>query len=377
MARDYYEVLGVDRGTDQAEIKKAFRRLARELHPDVNKHDPAAEEKFKEAAKAYEVLSDPERRRVYDAFGEEGLHTGGWAPRTATFGSFEDIFESFFGRGDPLFGDMFGFGRRGPETGGDVAGAVEISLQEVLTGTSREIAFEAVTRCERCRGNGAEPGTPIRTCSRCDGRGQISQMSRTPFGQLMRSTRCDRCAGDGRVPEAPCTACDGRGRVTGERTWDVEIPPGIESGQRIRVTGAGHAGESGGRSGDLYVEVRVREDERFRREGTDLVTVVDIPVTDAMLGGAVAVPTLQGEEEVEIAPGTQPGDHVVLRGMGLPPLQGRIRGHQHVFFQVVVPANLSEEQRELAQRLGETLGPENLSRDGHQGLFGRLRRAFG
>jgi molecular chaperone DnaJ len=363
MARDYYEVLGVDRGASEAEIKKRFRKLARELHPDVNTEDPEAEEKFKQAAEAYEVLSDPERRRVYDAFGHQGLRTGGWTPRAATFGSFEDIFEAFFGRGDPLFGELFGFGRPGPASGGDVAASVEISLPDVVTGTTREVSFDAVTTCERCRGNGAEPGTPIRTCSECGGTGQLRRVSQTAFGQLVRATACERCGGDGRVPEEPCTECGGRGRVAGSRTWDVEIPPGIESGQRIRIAGAGHAGEAGGRPGDLYVRVTVSEDE--------------VAATMAMLGGEITVPTLDGDRVLEVPPGTQPGDRVVLRGLGLPSLRGTARGDQHVFFNVIVPANLTDEQRELARRLDETVGPENLRADDGEGLFSRVRRAFG
>jgi molecular chaperone DnaJ len=375
--RDYYEVLGVDRAASAAEIKTTFRKLARELHPDVNTEDPEAEERFKEAAEAYEVLSDPERRRVYDAFGHDGLRTGGWAPRSAGFGSFEDIFEAFFGRGDPLFGELFGFGRPGPASGGDVAASVEISLGEVVTGATREVSFDAVMSCERCRGNGAEPGTPIRTCEECGGAGQVRRVSQTAFGQLVRAGACPHCGGDGRLPEEPCTECEGRGRVAGTRTWDVEVPPGIESGQRIRITGAGHAGEAGGRSGDLYVRVMVADDERFRREGPDLVSVVEVPATRAMLGTTVSVPTLDGDREVEVAPGTQPGDHAVLRGLGLPELRGSYRGDQHVFFNVVVPANLSEDQRELAERLDDTVGPENLRRDEGEGLFSRVRRAFG
>jgi molecular chaperone DnaJ len=376
MAADYYELLGVERGASAAEVKKAFRRLARELHPDVNRHDPEAEEKFKRAAEAYEVLSDPERRRVYDAFGEQGLRSGGWSPGAGGFGNLEDVLESLFGRGDPLFGDLFGFGRGGPAAGADIAAEVEMSLEEVLTGTTRELSFEAVTTCDRCRGNGAEPGTPIRTCDECGGAGQIRRVTQTAFGQMVRAGTCPRCGGAGKVPEQPCEQCDGRGRVSGTRSWEVEIPPGIESGQRIRITGGGHAGEAGAASGDLYVRVHVAEDERFQREGTDLVSVIEIPATEAMLGTTATVASLDGDREVEIEPGTQPGERVVLRGLGLPDLRGSARGDQHVFVNVIVPGNLSEEQRELAGRLGDTIGPENLSRDGRQGLFSRMRQAF-
>jgi molecular chaperone DnaJ len=376
MAADYYELLGVERGASGAEVKRAFRKLARELHPDVNRHDPEAEEKFKRAAEAYEVLSDPERRRVYDAFGEQGLRSGGWSPGTGGFGNLEDVLESLFGRGDPLFGDLFGFGRGGPAAGADIAAEVEVSLEEVLTGTARELSFEAVTTCDRCRGNGAEPGTPIRTCDECGGAGQIRRVTQTAFGQMVRAGTCPRCAGAGKVPEQPCEQCGGRGRVSGTRTWEVEIPPGIESGQRIRITGGGHVGEAGAASGDLYVRVHVGEDERFQREGTDLVSVIEIPATEAMLGTTATVASLDGDREIEIEPGTQPGERVVLRGLGLPDLRGSARGDQHVFVNVIVPGNLSDEQRELAGRLRDTIGPENLSRDGRQGLFSRMRRAF-
>jgi molecular chaperone DnaJ len=378
MAADYYELLGVERGASDAEIKKAFRVVARELHPDVNRHDPEAEEKFKRAASAYEVLSDPERRRVYDAFGEEGLRGGGYrSGGAAGFGSLEDILGSLFGQGgDSMFGDTFGFGGAGPASGGDIGTEIEITLAEVLTGAKRELSFEAVSACEHCRGNGAEPGTPIETCSECDGRGEVRRVSRTPFGQLVRAAPCQRCGGAGRIPKQPCAECDGRGRVAGARTWDVEVPPGIESGQRIRITGAGHAGEAGARPGDLYVQVHVAEDERFRREGPDLVTMVEVSATEAMLGCEVAAPTLDGEREIEIEPGTQPGERVVLKALGLPQLHGSRRGDQHVFVNVVVPTKLSEEQRGIAERLGETLGPDNFSPNGGQGLFSRFRRAF-
>jgi molecular chaperone DnaJ len=192
---------------------------------------------------------------------------------------------------------------------------------------------------------------------------------------MVRAGTCPRCAGAGKVPEQPCEQCGGRGRVSGTRTWEVEIPPGIESGQRIRITGGGHVGEAGA-SGDLYVRVHVGEDERFQREGTDLVSVIEIPATEAMLGTTATVASLDGDREIEIEPGTQPGERVVLRGLGLPDLRGSARGDQHVFVNVIVPGNLSDEQRELAGRLGDTIRPENLSRDGRQGLFSRMRRAF-
>jgi molecular chaperone DnaJ len=371
MSRDYYEVLGVDRAADEAEIKKAFRRLARELHPDVNSHDPDAEEKFKQAAEAYEVLSDPWRRQTYDSFGQQGLRSGGWAPRSAGFGSVEDIFDAFFGSGDP-----FGFGRRGPATGGDVVSTVQVTLEEVSEGATRQLSFDAVMSCERCRGNGAEPGTPIRTCERCGGQGQVRQVSQTPFGQLVRATQCEACHGDGRVAEKPCQDCAGAGRKAGIRRFDVDVPAGIQDGQRIRISGAGHAGEPGGRPGDLYVEVRVEEDPRFHRDDEDLVSIVDVSATVAMLGTTVTVETLDGPRDVAVPPGSQGGTEVLLRGLGLPSLGGRARGHHRVVLNVVVPTNLSEEQRELARSLDDTIEPENLNPT-QEGFLSRVRRAFG
>ena len=348
--RDYYQVLGVDRSASEGEIKKAFRKLARELHPDVNAHDPDAEEKFKEAAEAYEVLSDGERRQTYDRFGHDGLRTGGFTPG-AGFGNLQDIFDSLFGGGDP-FG---GFGG-GPAGGADIAAVVEIGLEDVLEDQNREVSFEAVTVCDRCRGNGAEPGTPIETCPQCEGAGQIREVSRSIFGQVVRAMPCPKCGGDGRIPETPCERCGGAGRVSEMRTWEVDIPAGIEDGQRVRISGAGHAGAAGGRQGDLYVEIRVAADERFTRQGTELICGAKVPVTTAIVGGEVFVPTLDGELSVEVPAGTQHGEVAVLNGRGLPPLRGRRRGDQHVVFELVVPTDLDDEQREAAERLAEALG---------------------
>jgi molecular chaperone DnaJ len=367
---DPYELLGVERGASGADIKRAFRRLARELHPDVNKHDADAEEKFKEAAEAYEILSDPDRRRTYDAFGHDGLRTGGWSPGAGGFGNVEDILSSVFGGGDSIFGDLFGFGDRGPAGGRDVAAEAEVSLAEVVTGAQRQVAFEAVSTCEHCRGNGAEPGTPIHTCETCGGVGRVQQVRRTAFGQLVQTSTCPTCQGAGKVAEQPCEVCGGSGRELRERTWDVEIPPGIESGQRIRISGAGHAGEPGGPMGDLYVLVQVAEDERFDREGRDLITVASVPATRAMLGGKLIVPTLEGEREVDLPAGAQPGHSIRLRGLGVPSIRERGRADQYVLVDVTVPGKLSREQRELVERLDA-----ELAEDGSRpGLFGRRRR---
>ena len=355
MPRDYYEVLGVDRNAGESDVKKAFRRLARELHPDVNKHDPEAEEKFKEAAEAYEVLSDPERRRTYDTFGHDGLRSGGFSSRAARGGGFEDILSAFFGQSDPLFSELFGFGHRGPAPGGDIGVAVEIELAEVLEGAAREVSFDAVSRCDRCNGNGAEPGTPIQTCETCAGQGAVQQVSRTPFGQMVRTVACPTCNGEGKIPDQPCEECDGTGRIRRSRTWNVDVPAGIEDGQRIRISGAGHSGEHGAQAGDLYVEVRVKADERFERHGEHLVTRARIGPTRALLGGTISVPTLDGPREVEVPAGAQPGQPIVLQGEGLPGLQGRKRGDQHVVLEVVIPDKLNRKQRAAAAALDELL----------------------
>ncbi len=374
MPRDYYEVLGVSRDAGEDQIKKAFRRLARELHPDVNSSDPGAEEKFKEAAEAYEVLADSERRATYDRYGHEGLRSGGYAPNFEAFGSVADIFEAFFGGGG--FTSAFGGGRAGGSIqGGDVAVSAEIDLAQAAHGTSVEIAYEGIELCEHCHGNGAEPGTPIDTCSRCGGSGQLRAVSRTPFGQVVRSATCDVCNGEGKVPRQPCKTCHGRGRRVQRSKVAVDVPAGIADGQRIRVSGRGHAGERGGPAGDLYVLIRVREDSRFVRDGDDLVTAVDVPAPLAALGTTVTVPTVEDPVEVEIPAGTQPHEMVVLRGRGMPALRGHRRGDLRVVVNVIVPRHLSREQRELYDQLADSMSDHNLRTD--EGVFGKIKRAFG
>jgi len=376
MPRDYYDVLGVARTADEGEIKKAFRRLARELHPDVNSHDPAAEEKFKEAAEAYEVLSDADRRATYDRYGHEGLRTGGYAPNFETFGSVADIFEAFFGGG--AFGGAFGGGgtsASGPVQGGDVAVNAEVDLAQAASGDPVEVSYEVISRCEHCNGNGAEPGTPIETCERCGGAGQLRAVSRTPFGQVVRAAPCDVCHGDGKVAKEPCRTCHGRGRKVERAKVSVDVPAGIADGQRIRVAGRGHAGERGGPPGDLYVMIRVREDPRFVRDGDDLVTAVDVAAPLAALGTTVEVPTVEGSVDLEIPAGTQPHDTLTVRGHGMPSLRGRRTGDLRVVVNVVIPKRLKREQRELLERLAETMTPDNLRTE--EGVFGKLRRAFG
>ncbi|HEY2768185.1 MAG TPA: molecular chaperone DnaJ [Solirubrobacteraceae bacterium] len=367
--RDPYEVLGVSREATEQEVKKSFRRLARELHPDVNAHDPQAEEKFKEAAEAYEILCDPERRATYDRYGHDGLRSGGYAPNFDAFGSIGDLFDAFFGGSG-----AFGGGRSsGPAPGGDVAVAAEIELLQAARGASVEVTFDAIERCEHCHGNGAEPGTPIETCKRCGGAGQLQAVTRTPFGQMVRTVACDVCQGDGRTAREPCRDCRGRGRRAIKRTLTVDIPAGIAEGQRIRLSGKGHAGEAGAPAGDLYVLVRVRPDERFVREGDDLITALDVSAPLAAIGASLQVPTLDGPTSIEIPPGTQPGEILSVRGKGMPGLR-RGHGDLRVVVNVVVPRRLSAEQRELMERMHDTLTHENLRTD--ESVFSKLRRAL-
>jgi molecular chaperone DnaJ len=366
--RDPYEVLGVDRTADETTIKKAFRKLARELHPDVNAHDPQAEEKFKEAAEAYEILNDSDRRSTYDRYGHEGLRSGGSAPNFDGFGSISDLFDAFFGGGSRG-------GPSGPAQGADIGVQTDISLAQAAKGATVTLGFEAVERCETCNGNGAKPGTPIKTCERCGGQGRLQAVSRTPFGQVVRTVECDVCAGDGRVPETPCETCDGRGRKVGRRELDVDVPAGIADGQRIRLTGRGHAGEHGGVAGDLYVLVHVREDARFVRDGDDLVTVLDVPAPLAALGTTMDVETLDGPVPLEVPAGTQPGAVLPIRGAGMPTLRRSGRsGDLRVVVGVVVPRKLSKHQKHLLRELADSMTEENLRTD--DSVVGKLRRLF-
>ena len=374
MRRDPYEVLGVARDAGEADVKKAFRRLARELHPDVNTHDPEAEEKFKEAAEAYEILADAERRATYDRYGFDGLDSRGFASGAHGFGSFADIFDAFFG-GDP-FGAFGGRGATGRVQGGDVGVEVQISLEQAARGSNVKVAYDLVDACERCGGSRAEPGSDVHVCTNCQGAGRVRAVSRTAFGQLVREQVCEACGGEGRVPSKPCTACSGRGRRAVRKTLDVDVPAGIADEQRIRLSGRGHAGERGGPPGDLYVLVRVEEDERFVRDGSDLVSVVDIAAPAAALGTTVSVPTLDGEERIDVPAGTQPGTVVTLRGKGMPAIGRRGRGDQQVVLNVVVPRNLSDRQRELLTELHDSLGEDNLREPADESIVGKLRRAF-
>lgn len=366
--RDYYEILGIPRTASEGEVKKAFRRLARELHPDVS-DAPDAEERFRQVAEAYEVLSKAETRDLYDRFGHTGLRSGGFQPGHFDLGSLSDIFSAFFGD------DLFGVGGRSARArGADVAAEVEITLAEAAAGATRPVPYEVAARCGRCGGDGAEPGTSVSVCPTCGGAGRLQQVARSVFGEFVRSQACPRCAGAGRIVEQPCRECGGAGRVGEERALEVEIPAGIHDGQRIRLSGAGHVGPGGGPAGDVYVRVRVARDPRFVREGNDVYSTVDLTITQAALGATVSVPTLFGEEELELPPATQPGDVHVLPGRGLPVLQGFGRGDHKVLVTVLVPRHLTDEQRRLLEQFDGLAGEENYRSD--EGFFEKLKSAF-
>ena len=366
--RDYYEVLGVTRAADEGDIKRAFRRLAREVHPDVSAEADAAE-RFREVVEAYEVLSNAETRELYDRFGHAGLRSGGFRPTPFDFGSLADIFSAFFGD------DVFGVGARSRRSrGADVGARIEIDLAEAATGVTRDVPFPVAVACGTCGGEGVAPGTSPTVCSRCGGAGRLQQVSRSAFGEFVRTQACPQCGGAGRVVEHPCPDCQGAGRVVEERSLEVEIPPGIHDGQRIRISGEGHAGALGGRAGDLYVEVRVRSDSRFVRDHDDLISTIDLTMTQAALGATVTIPTLDGGAELEFPPGTQPGEVRVLRGGGMPVLQGFGRGDHRVLVNVAVPRRLTDEQRRLLEDFSSREDADTYKAD--EGFFEKLRSAF-
>jgi molecular chaperone DnaJ len=368
--QDYYELLGVARDASHGEIKRAFRRLARELHPDVSEQ-PDAELRFRAVAEAYEVLSDPERRRTYDRFGHAGLRSGGFAPMDADFGSLSDVFAAFFGE------TLFGTGGAGPRPtrGPDVAAHVEIDLAAAAVGTTVDLHVRAARMCEPCGGSGAAPGTSPVMCPGCGGAGRVQHVSRTILGQMVRSGTCPRCDGAGRIVETPCPRCEGDGRTLEDLSIDLEIPAGIHDGQRIRVRGEGHAGTLGGPPGDVYVTVRVHTKDGIRREGDDLVVRATVTMIEAAIGTTASVPTPSGPLEVELAPGTQPGAIHVVRGRGMPSLETGRRGDLLVEVDVRVPTQLSAEQRLELLRLEEALGT-GAYRDDDDGFLGKLKSAF-
>ena len=367
--RDPYEVLGVPRDADDAQIKKAFRRLARTLHPDVNPDDPEAQERFREVAEANEILSDAEKRATYDRFGHDGLRQAGMGPSFEGFGSLSDLFGAVFGQ---AFGG--GGGPVGPRPGGDLAVQVEIDLAEAMSGTRTEVEIEVVARCDTCDGRRAAPGSRLTTCQRCGGHGVLDQVNRTPFGEMVRRVTCDVCQGQGQIPEEPCPDCRGRGLKAVERTLTVDVPAGIADGQRIRLSGRGHQGDPGAPDGDLYVVVAVRDHDRFVRDGDDLVTVIPVPAPLAALGTTVTVDALDEPLEVEVPAATQPGTTVRLRGRGMPRVGGGRRGDLHVVVDVVVPRHLTARQRELLEELAGSIEERQLHDD--ESVVGRLRRLW-
>jgi len=365
--RDYYELLGVQRGASEQDIKSAFRKLARELHPDVSEA-PDAEERFREVAEAYQVLSNSETREVYDRYGHAGLRGGGFTPGSFDFGNLSDIFSAFFGD------DLFGMGRSRRSRGADIAAEVAIDLVEAASGVKREIPFQVVLACERCNGSGAEPGTTPITCPTCGGAGSVRQVSRSVFGEFVRTSNCPHCSGSGHIATTPCGDCEGSGRKRGERNLDVTIPAGIHDGQQIRISGEGHAGQLGGRAGDVYIRVRVRPDERFVRDGDDIFSTVQLNIVEAALGTQTSVETLDGPVEIEFPAGTQPGEVRVLRGRGMPVLNGFGRGDQRVLVSVSVPRRLTDEQQRLLEEFERLSTDETYTKD--EGFFDKLKSVF-
>jgi molecular chaperone DnaJ len=366
--RDYYELLGVARTADDTTIKKAFRKLARELHPDVS-DDPQAEVRFREVTEAYEVLSSSETRALYDRFGHAGLRSGGFTPTHVDFTGLGDLFSAFFG--DDLFGAARGRGRR---HGGDVSSEITIDLVDAAAGVSVQVPFDVAIACATCGGDGVQPGTEPRTCGRCSGTGRLQQVSRSVFGEFIRTQGCPECDGRGVVIDNPCETCHGEGRVIEAREVAVEVPAGIHDGQRIRLSGEGHAGALGGRTGDMYVLVRVRPDPRFVREGNDIYSQLDLTFVEAAIGKTTAIDTLDGSAELEIEAGTQPGEVFVLRGKGMPVLHGFGRGDHRVLVNVVVPRRLTDEQRRLLEDFEASTDEQTYRHD--ESFFDKLKSAF-
>ncbi len=364
--RDYYETLGVDRSATQEEIKRAFRRLARRHHPDVNPDDPQAEARFKEVAEAYEVLRDPERRAHYDYFGHA-------PPGAAAAGDFWEEFGGFGGLFDAFFGTPRATARARPSRGSDLRYDLDIALEDVLTGTTTTIKAERVQACEDCKATGSRSQGGERSCPNCAGSGQTQHVTATPFGRLSTVATCRTCQGSGTVVSDPCGGCGGTGRRVGDAEIPVEVPAGIEDGASVRISGAGEAGERGATAGDLYVFIHVKPHEIFERRGRDLFCEVPIPFATAALGGAIQVPTLEGAEELSIPPGTQTGEAFQMGGKGLPDVRTGVRGTEHVKVRVVTPRKLTPRQRELLADFVREGGDEI---EEEKGWFARFRDAL-
>lgn len=363
-ARDLYEVLGVERGASSDDIRRAYRKLAREHHPDVNE-DVRAEERFKEIAGAYEILSDPEKRQRYDAFGQSG------GPQGQGFADIQDIFDLFFGGGG--FGDARG--GRGPRSrvrrGEDLGVRISLSFRDAMFGVRRDLEVDRLTTCPRCTGNGAEPGTAPVACRTCKGAGEVQSLRRSVFGTVMTSAPCGTCGGTGQEIPDKCTECGGQGRLRSQQTVTVDIPAGVSDGMELRVSGNGHAGVNGGPAGDLYVGLAVEDAVAFDRRGQDLWTVLDITMTQAALGAEVAIETMDGDERIRVEAGTDSGSVVRLKGKGVPNVNRRGRGDLYVTLHVVTPRSLSREERKLMEQLAG-LRDEGMSKS--EPPQGQLRR---
>lgn len=372
--RDYYEVLGVSRNAGPNDIKRAFRSLAREHHPDVNPGDHSAESRFKELNEAYQVLSDPEKREVYDRYGHDGVDQSFGANFSGfgDFGGFGDIFDMFFGGGGVRGGRT---GRPSAERGGDLRYDHEMTLEEAAHGIELNIPITRMDRCDACSGSGAEEGSHPETCSMCHGAGQVRQQQQTILGAQIRITTCPKCHGEGTTISVPCKKCGGQGRH--RRTTDriVQIPPGVDTGTRIRVPGEGDAGLRGGPPGDLYVIMHVRKHDYFERRGSDLWCQIPVSLPLAALGATVEVRTIDGTEDLHIAAGTQPGEVYTLRGKGMPDPSGGMVGDLNVLIKVQTPTHLNDEQKTLLRQFAESRG-EEVTETREKGLFERVKDAF-
>jgi len=378
---DFYALLGVPRDADETRIKKAYRKLAMEHHPDRNNGDKAAEARFKEITEAYDVLRDPEKRRLYDRFGEAGLR--GAAGQQAGFHPFDisealNIFMRDFG-GFGGFEEIFGGGgRSGPSDrhGSDLRASVSLGLADVAQGAKKQLRYRVLVPCETCGGTGAKKGTRTRTCGTCGGSGEVRRAQRSLFGQFYSVSPCPACAGEGRIIETPCESCRGDGRVRADRTVGVDVPPGVSSNNYLTLRGQGHAGPRGGPAGDLIVTLEVEDDERFERHGDDLVYDLPVSFSQAALGAELAVPTPYGEERVKVAPGTQGGTVLKLRGKGLPHLGSAGKGDLHVRIAVWTPERMSQEMESLFRQLGAIEGEPPDAREA-RGFWDRMREALG
>lgn len=355
--RDYYEVLGLQKGASDDEIKKAYRKLAKQYHPDLNPDDKAAETRFKEVNEAYEVLSDPDKRQKYDQFGHAAFDPsmGGGAYGGSGFGDFGDIFSDIFGG----FGDIFGGGsrqRNGPQRGESIRTGMTITFEEAAFGCTKELNVTKIEECEPCRGSGCAPGTTAEVCSNCGGTGTVRTQQRTPLGVFSSQTTCSACGGTGKIIHQPCSDCRGTGTQRKQRKISVNIPAGIDDGQTISLRGQGNAGKNGGPKGDLLITVGVKPHEKFIRDGNSVHYRMDVSITQAALGDELQVPTLDGMVKYKMPEGTQTGTVFRLKGKGIPYLNSSGRGDQYVTVNVVTPKGLSARQKELLRELAESLG---------------------